>query len=83
LFWGPLGHKGRGATAPPGGKARRGLACIADAVKNVLVLDNDLRPTLTAAVRRPGGDYPVVYSRGFVGAFVSSRGPSVSRSFAG
>jgi hypothetical protein len=46
------------------------LACIADVVDNVPVLDNDLRPALVAAVRRPGGDYEVVYPRGFAGAFV-------------
>jgi hypothetical protein len=51
-------------------KLDEALACIADVVENVPVLDNDLRPALLAAVRRPSGDYQVVYPRGFVGAFV-------------
>jgi hypothetical protein len=44
------------------------LACIADVVENVPVLDNDLRPALVAAVRRPEG-YQVVYPRDFRGPF--------------
>jgi hypothetical protein len=44
------------------------LACLADVVENVPVLDNDLRPALVAAVRRPDG-YHVVYPPDFQGPF--------------
>jgi hypothetical protein len=44
------------------------LVCLADVVENVPVLDNDLRPALVAAVRRPDG-YQVVYPLDFRGPF--------------
>jgi hypothetical protein len=46
------------------------VACIVEVVEQVPVLDNDLRPAVVAAVRRPGG-YEVVYPRDFVGPFPS------------
>jgi hypothetical protein len=44
------------------------LACLADVVENVPVLDNDLRPALVAAVQRPDG-YHVIYPPDFQGPF--------------
>jgi hypothetical protein len=46
------------------------LACLADVVENVPVLDNDLRPALVAAVQRPDG-YHVVYPPDFQGPFAA------------
>ncbi len=44
------------------------LACLADVVENVPVLDNDLRPALVAAEQRPDG-YHVVYPSDSQGPF--------------
>jgi hypothetical protein len=44
------------------------LACLADVVENIPVLDNDLRPALLAAVRRADG-YEVIYPPDFAGPF--------------
>jgi hypothetical protein len=46
------------------------LACIADVVAQVPVLDNDLRSAVVAALQRPDG-YTVIYPPGFDGPFAT------------
>jgi hypothetical protein len=46
------------------------LACIADVVEQVPVLDNDLRSAVVAALQRPDG-YTVIYPHGFEGLFAT------------